>query len=162
MKSSTLTTEATEDPDLTALCSYWAAKCAGRKMPRRSDIDPTEIPLLLPHVFITEVHQPLRFRFRLVGTAICDRWNENYSGKWLDELALGEDREAVLRQYERAWRSAAPSFDSAEFTNELGRYLHYRRLLLPLSDDGNTPNMLLGAQKAIGVDGYQVPLPKWA
>jgi hypothetical protein len=155
-------TEANHDPDLTALHRYWTVKCAGRKMPRRSDLDPTEIPSLLPHLFITEVHFPLRFRFRLVGTAICERWAENYNGKYLDELSLGEERQAVLTQYELAARTAAPCYDSAEFTNELGRYLHYRRLLLPLSDDGETPTMLLGAQKAIGVDGYSVPLPKWA
>ena len=155
------TCEAAQDPDLTALHEYWAGKCNGRKMPRRGDIDPTEIPSLLPHVFIAEIHHPLRFRFRLVGTAICDRWNENYNGKWLDELALGNERAAVMQQYDRAAASAVPQFDSTEFTNEFGRYLHYRRLLLPLSDDGNTPTMLLGAQKAIGVDGYSVPLPKW-
>ena len=150
------------DPDLKALHEYWAGKCGGRKMPSRSDIDPTEIPGLLPHVFIAEVHQPGRFRFRLVGTAICERWGENYSGKWLDELSLGEERDAVLQQYAHALQSAAPSYDSAEFTSEFGRYLNYRRLLLPLSCDGETPTMLLGAQKAMGVDGYLVPVPKWA
>jgi len=150
------------DPVLAALHAYWAGKCAGRRMPRRSDIDPTEIPSLLPHLFIVEIHNPLRFRFRLVGTAICDRWAENYNGKWLDELSLGEERATVLRQYELAARSGQPRYDSAEFTNELGRYLHYGRLLLPLSDGGEVPTMLIGAQKAIGVDGYQVPLPKWA
>jgi len=157
-----LTTETDPDPDLTALHEYWTGKCAGRKMPCRGDIDPTEVPTLLPHLFMVEIHAPLRFRFRLVGTAICDRWAENYQGKWLDELSLGEDREAVLRQYELAAKTAMPRYDSAEFTNEFGRYLHYRRLLLPLSDDGEIPTMLIGAQKAIGVDGYLVPLPKWA
>ena len=44
------------------------------------------------------------------------------------------------------------------------RYLHYRRLLLPLSDTGEVPAMLFGVQKAIGIDGYLVGaprVPKW-
>ena len=32
---------------------------------------------------------------------------------------------------------------------------------LPLSDDGITPNMPLGIQKAIGIDGYKIHVPRW-
>ena len=69
-----------ESAKLAGLLAYWRGKCAGRKMPRRSDIDPTEIPSFLPEVFIAEIHDPLRFRFRLVGSRICERWSENYTG----------------------------------------------------------------------------------
>ncbi len=130
-------------------------------MPRRSDIDPTEIPSLLPHLLIAEIHQPMRFRLRLVGSAICQRWGKDYTGKWLDELDLDNERAAVVEQYSAAAREAAPRFDVERFVNERGRYLHYRRLLLPLSEDGRTPNMLLGCQKAVGVDGFQVAVPRW-
>jgi len=154
--------EAISDPDLAVLYDYWDLKRGSRRMPRRAEIDPSDFLPVLPHVFIAEVHPPGRFRFRLVGTAICERWGENYTGKWLDELALDRERDNILSQYERALRTASPRFDAAEFTNEHGRYLHYHRLLLPLSEDDQRPNLLLGAQKAIGIEGYQVPLPKWA
>jgi hypothetical protein len=70
-----------DDPDLTALHAYWTGKCGSRAMPRRVDIDPTEIPSLLPHIFIVEIHPPLRFRFRLVGSAICERWGGEPHGQ---------------------------------------------------------------------------------
>ena len=76
----------TDDPDLSALRAYWTGKCFGRAMPRRTDINPREIPSLLPHMMILEIHEPLRFCFRLVGTKICERWGDNHTGKWLDEL----------------------------------------------------------------------------
>jgi hypothetical protein len=153
-----MTIAALDDPDLMALRAYWASKCGDATMPRRADIDPTEIPALLPYLCIAEIHQPQRFRFRLIGSAICRRWGENYTGKWLDEFDLAGERTAILEQYAAAAQSAKPRYDTAEFVNEHGRYLHYRRLLLPLSDDGTTPNMLLGAQKPIGIDGYRVPV----
>ena len=156
---SSLTT--TDDPDLMALCAYWTGKCGSRAMPRRADINPREIVSLLPHIMIVEIHEPLRFCFRLVGTKICERWGENHTGKWLDELDFDGERLAVLGQYASVARTGAPRFDVEEFVNGGGRYLHYRRLLLPLSEDGFTPNMLLGAQKAIGVEGYQRSVPKW-
>jgi hypothetical protein len=151
-----------EDPNLTALHEYWASKCRGREMPRRADIEPAEIPALLPIVFLIEIHEPMRFRFRLIGSAICDRWNENNVGKWLDEVAHDGEIATVLGQYASAVRSGTPRYDTEEFVNENGQYLHYRRLLLPLSEDGHTPNMLIGGQNAIGIDGYKWPLPKWA
>ena len=33
---------------------YWHGKCAGRPMPTRADIDPLDIPRLLPHVYLVE------------------------------------------------------------------------------------------------------------
>jgi hypothetical protein len=156
-----MTIEAIDDADLTALYAYWSSKCRHRTIPRRADIDPTEIPALLPHLFIAEILQPLRFRFRLIGSAICDRWGENSTGKFLDELSLDGERKTVMAQYAFVAETNRPRFDTEEFVNEHGRYLHYRRLLLPLSDDGVTANRLFGGQKAIGVDGYRIAAPKW-
>jgi hypothetical protein len=156
----TLTPLTLGDPDLTALYAYWATKCEGRAMPRRADINPREIPSLLPDIFLMEIHHPLRFCFRLVGSMICKRWNENTTGKWLDELDFGVGKAMVMEQYATVARTGAPRCDIKEFVGHNGRYLHYRRLLLPLSEDGTKPNMLLGLQKAIGIDGFNVP-PKW-
>jgi hypothetical protein len=149
------------DPDLKALFAYWTSKLAGRAIPRRSDINPEEIRSLLPDIFIMDIHHPLRFRFRLVGTMICQRWHEDNTGKWLDELDYDGVRAMVLEQYVTVARTGAPRCDIADFVRDGGRHLHYRRLLLPLSEDGINPNMLLGMQKAIGLDGFQVSAPKW-
>jgi hypothetical protein len=151
-----------DETDLTALQAYWTGECGSRAMPQRSDIEPRRIPSLLPNVFIVEIYQPFRFCFRLAGTNICKRWGQNLTGKWLDELDFDGERTNVLEQYANVARTGEPRLDTKEFVNGYGRYLHYRRLLLPLSEDGHTPNMLLGAQKAIGIDGYQVAVPKWA
>lgn len=148
------------DPDLETLYAYWVRRCGGRPMPCRADIDPRDIVSVIPLVFIADIFQPLRFRFRLVGTVICSRWNEDLTGKWLDELAFDGERDAVLEQYAAVARTGLPRLDNEEFVNEDSRYLHYKRLLLPLSEDGQTPDRLIGIQKAIGIDGYLTAIPK--
>ncbi|WP_367575660.1 PAS domain-containing protein [Pelagibius sp.] len=54
------------------LYDYWRAlsqRCGG--IPQRDDLDPAEIPSLLPFVFIVEkLPEDGRYRFRLSGTAI--------------------------------------------------------------------------------------------
>lgn len=149
-----------DDPDLAALFEYWAGRCGDRPMPCRADINPKDIVSVIPLVFITDIFRPLRFRFRLVGTAICNRWHEDLTGRWLDELRFDGELEAVLEQYGSVARTGIPRIDKEEFVNEETRYFHYQRLLLPLSEDGQTPNMLIGIQKAIGVDGYLTALPR--
>jgi hypothetical protein len=130
-------------------------------MPCRADIRPSEIRGLLPHVFIADIFEPLCIKFRLVGSAICARWGVNPTGKWLNELDLDGERARVFEQFESVARTGEPRLDIEEFVNDHGRYLHYRRLLLGLSDDGVKPNMLLGIQKAIGMDGFKTKIHRW-
>jgi hypothetical protein len=153
--------KALDDPDLSVLYAYWMRQCGDRPMPCRADIKPREIASLLPQVFLADICQPLRFRFRLVGSAICDRWHDDFTGKWLDELDFDGELATVLEQYASVAQTGVPRADIVEFVNEETRYLHYRRLLLPLSEDYQTPNMLIGMQKALGSDGYRTALPKW-
>src|SRR5258706_10751243 len=52
------------------LYRYWLAKRAGRSMPARRDLDPCDIPKLLPYVMIVD-NVDDRLRWRLVGTAVA-------------------------------------------------------------------------------------------
>src|SRR3546814_13638668 len=53
------------------LLQYWSERAAGRAAPRRSDIDPLDLPSsLLPHLLLIDVERdPPDFRYRLAGTA---------------------------------------------------------------------------------------------
>lgn len=52
-----------EDPEWLArsgqaiktMYAYWKSKCNGNRLPRRSDIDPVEMPRMLPQITIVEV-----------------------------------------------------------------------------------------------------------
>lgn len=57
-------------PRIRRCWDYWTAKRGDRAMPARADIDPAEIPDLLPYIVLTEVLAgPPFLRYRLVGTA---------------------------------------------------------------------------------------------
>ena len=96
------------DPDLAALYAYWSRQCNGRPMPRRADISPRGMVSLLPQIFIADICQPLRFRFRLVGSTICDRWHNDLTGQWLDMLKFDGELETVLEQFASVARTGLP------------------------------------------------------
>ncbi|MBT3371592.1 MAG: PAS domain-containing protein [Rhodospirillaceae bacterium] len=132
------------------LYDCWRQARGPRAMPARADMDPLSMPRqLLPNIFLLEVHQaPQRFRFRLVGTAVVAMLGEDWTGKFVDELRQANQQ--VTDQYVETLKRREPT----EFHNEYSKYdpsvqrkrlMHYRRLLLPMSDDEVTVNMLLGA-----------------
>ena len=56
--------------DVAVVYRLWDGKRQGRGIPARADFDPLEIPPhILPGILLIDVaHDPLHFRYRLVGT----------------------------------------------------------------------------------------------
>lgn len=74
------------------LHEYWRSKAgADGSVPQRRDIDPTDLPDLLPNLMLVDVERdPLRFRYRLVGTRVVDFSYHDFTGTYLDEAGWGE------------------------------------------------------------------------
>jgi hypothetical protein len=130
---------------LIKLRDYWRTKAGDRSMPSRADIDPAEIRALLPHVGLIEIGpSPQRFQFRLVRTEVVRAVCLELTGHYLDEIDLHDHRARIIEQYAKAANSAEPVCSIEEYTLKDGRHLRYERMLLPLSNDGKSVDMLLG------------------
>src|ERR1700691_1946571 len=91
------------DPRLELAYEYWLRKAAGRKLPRRRDIDPIEIPKLLPDVMLVDVEPDGRYRYRLIGTENTQAQGITATGRYLDEVLPGpEYRNHVLSLYDES------------------------------------------------------------
>ena len=134
-----------EHPTLRLLFRYWDERRGGRSMPSRRDIDPLDIPKLLPHILLIDVsYDPLVFRFRLAGTEITGLFGEEITGKTTEEIQNQRLGRLLRKSYEEVIRVRLPSAKTSTYEGR-NRYLRYTRLLLPLSADGEVIDMLLGA-----------------
>jgi len=131
-------------PILVALFDYWDGKRNDRPMPARDDIDPVEIPRLLPNVYLVDVGETiLDYRFRLMGTAAVEGFGEDRTGRDFTILTKVDNSARVLSEYEAVVQSAHPGYlDAMPISREDFHRIYYR-LILPLSDDGTRVNMLL-------------------
>jgi hypothetical protein len=133
-----------ENADFLAFHEYWQRKGESKGMPARADIDPLDIPQLLANIFLIDVvpGEPRRFRFRLVGTRITELEGE-MTNRFLDEFIPGAAGTAMARHYEDA---AQGRLSVRHETLHWRRrdYVNYDVLLLPLSSDGRTVDMLFG------------------
>lgn len=127
---------------LDALLAYWRAKCAGRRMPKRSDINPAEIPRLLSVLtMIDRVGE--RFRFRLVGTAIVEAIGADPTGQFIDELLPPARLASATHFYRRVFDERRPLRNRAGLGTGDDLKVIASRLAVPLSEDGVTVNIAL-------------------
>lgn len=135
--------EALGDGVVAALFSYWEEKAAGAEMPQRSAIDPIEIPHLLPTLYMLEPLGDGAFRFRLAGTGVRELFDAEVTGRRVDEvLTTPELRENARRSYETLMRERRPWLTRTEYELNGGETVHYRRLALPLGQDGVVERIL--------------------
>ena len=131
---------------LKILYAYWQEIRRGRPAPTRADIDPARIVSVLPIISLYDVEDsPRRYRIRLTGTRNVSWYGCDLTGSYLDEIDLGGDSAAMFSFIDKVVLKEVPGHMTGEYTKQDGRTIRYERLLLPLSNDGDRVDMLLGA-----------------
>lgn len=122
------------------LFEYWDRIRAGRKAPRREEIEPSDIRQLLGDTFILDISGQLRsISYRLAGTRLCAAYGQELKGvgflvPW-DEKDCFELTSAIAKVY----RDGVPQIVCSIAKTQTGRQVEFETLLLPLNpiDDQN-------------------------
>jgi len=131
-------------PGLRALYDYWDERRSGRNMPGRQDLDPLDVPALLPNLMLIDVAvAPFRMAYRVVGTALVERMGRDTTGMSVEEAYVGSDWEKILKDYLYVIEKRQPCLRQNRSTDAKGRHLISQRLLLPLSSAGKVVDMIL-------------------
>lgn len=135
----------TFDPRLQRFYAYWDERRRGRRFPARADLDPTEFAYILGYVMLIDVlYEPLRFRFRLHGSELVRHGGYDMTGKDIEEVPGEENKRALRERCLSLLASRQPQLvRSARLLD--GRSMRYEAVWVPLSDDGETINMLMRA-----------------
>lgn len=134
-----------DDERLQRLFAYWNARRGDRPAPARADIDPLDIPDLLSIVTLVDVlHDPLRFRYRLIGTAVAQALRRDSTGRFVDEALYGSEAPAMFATYERLATEVRPFRRWSRLAWNEQEWLRLEALELPLIDDAGQVVMILG------------------
>jgi hypothetical protein len=135
-------------PRIHRLHGYWQQQRdkRGGQLPRRGDIAPEQIRDLLPNIMIVDVERdPMRFRYRLVGTRVVEYNGVEFTGRYLGEIGWPEEQD-LIDSYAFVVNSRRPFFGLLDWglvTGAVGRCEFVR---LPLSEDGEAVTQILAME----------------
>jgi hypothetical protein len=99
---------------LRSLVRYWDEKRGDRSMPARREIDPTEIPRLLPIALIAD-SPPAGPRIRLLGSETTNAYGREIAGQLIEDVEFGEFTPSWRDAFARVRRSEGPASASGMF-----------------------------------------------
>ncbi|SMF33101.1 PAS domain-containing protein [Tistlia consotensis] len=141
------------------LHAYWRSLCRDGLLPARRDVEPTDIKALLPNILLMDIEQdPLRVRYRLVGTAIAELSRRDITGLYLDEIRFDEPRERSIFEagYRLLLATRAPVFGRILWLARADMTLTYESAIFPLAGDGRTIDKAIAVEHYLDVDPREV------
>ncbi|MEQ9641584.1 MAG: PAS domain-containing protein [Alphaproteobacteria bacterium] len=135
-----------DDDELRHMWDYWLARSRDGRLPARGDIEPLDLRAIMGALTILDVIDSggkQRFQYRLWGTRVLELFGEELTGKFADELGFDPEGhiQAALEDVRRTgkphfWQRPLPPHRQLD-------HVSYRRLALPLGDDGETVDRIL-------------------
>lgn len=133
------------DRKLRRLYDYWRSLCRGASPPSRRDIDPVEIPELLPNIFLIDVIGDAEdFVFRLAGSLVEEAFSMALRGRSIAEIHRAAGTPIPVAQHIEVARGGGPRYREGSVLVAGRGHWRTQRLLLPLSSDGRIVDVLVG------------------
>lgn len=136
-------------PEMQALHAHWLTMRGDRSMPARRDFNPATVRDLLPHLMLIDVFpqapREQRYRVRLHGTAQVNSLGADWTGRFVHEMTDPEAADRLCAIGDHIVETHEPWMSTGDVYYQPNRpYSRFETILLPLSDDDATVNMVLG------------------
>ncbi|HTT98881.1 MAG TPA: PAS domain-containing protein [Rhizomicrobium sp.] len=137
-----------EPPPLGFVRNYWLTRRGAAAMPRRSDIAPSDMKAYLPNILLADVVRGGEdFRYRVVGSQLQRYFSGNPTGILMSDALMVfsvETAERTIQVYREVVERRAPLRIRGAGSIYAQHAKLFDALLTPLSDDGETVNLVLG------------------
>jgi len=121
---------------------YWLSKVSQTDIPRRADIDPLDIPRLLPNILLWDVADYGDYECRLAGSEVDLSMGVSLKGGRLGDIQCPLIDEA-RQEFDAVRDDGMVSFAERTMAWVGKPFLYYRHLLMPLADDAGEIDTLV-------------------
>lgn len=129
--------------DLSQLLSMWLDRCKAGELPARAAFDPLDMRKLLGRIVIVDVlSDPLRFRFRLVGTEWVTRFGFDPTNTLVEDFPRVQSRAFIKDVMSKTVQERVPLMVRRSVIID-NQYFRYGMLLMPLASDGKAVDMIM-------------------
>jgi hypothetical protein len=124
---------------------YWLGKKGDRLFPSRRDFDPmVEITQLARNIMLLDVsHDPLDFRYRLIGSAVREHLGSDWTGRRWSEIEFQRAPNPIWLHHQWVVDNRAPRFLRPNYIGPHRTFMFVESAVLPLGDDPDRVEMLM-------------------
>lgn len=125
---------------------YWLKACPENSgpYPCRSDIKISDLRNRMSNVAILDIeNNPLDFRYRLIGTRLCEFLYHDYTGKKLSELDGKGPGSRIWSILEEVKNSGSPLYREVPYVGPKADFRQASTLYLPLASDHHTVDKIM-------------------
>lgn len=147
------------DPRVGQLLDFWYASRGAHPYPAQRDLDLMTVPPLLPNLFILDALPDGDFRYRFIGTKIDEHMGMSLTGRLFSDARSGRILREITQFFSRIVDTGQLGLLATRLPSEKFEWVRYTRFGLPLADDYETINKILGLYlfEPIREDAYQTP-----
>jgi hypothetical protein len=139
------------------LLKFWKRNLGTAKIPPWQVIESENLTRLSTSLSFLDVvgeGDAARFRIRFHGSMVAAVYGaEDCRGRYLDDVIAAKNHRTGVAPYFHALKSGCPVYTIHDVTDRNGRTIHFERLLLPFSIDGERVDRILAAFEFICEDG---------
>ena len=129
--------------EMVEIYQYWLDVKGDKLMPSRADINPVDIPKLLPNITLARVEDDGRYKITLVGSKNVNALGVELTGKYLDEI--GPLYDDAKWRYDWLVENKRPYIYEGKHNWSEKNYLDFSVIGLPLSENGEDVNGMMFA-----------------
>lgn len=139
------------------LLNFWMRHRGTHRVPQWQAVKAenlTRVSADLSFLDVTGSDGNVRFQIRFHGATIAQVYGSaDCRGKYLDEIIPVANHPTGLAPYHRAMGGGHPVYTIHDVRDRQGRVIHFERLLLPFSRDGENVDRILASFEFICEDG---------
>jgi hypothetical protein len=140
------------------LFDYWQRSAGQRPMPARSDLDPFEVPRLLPNIGLIDIGAGVDdASFRLAGTRLYEIYGREITGRRVGDVFAGDAAQYWRRIHARVVDKGLPLHGVVRGPAPGRDHIILFWLRLPLSADGRQVDRILCHDIAAPSDSDRAP-----
>lgn len=139
------------------LLKFWKRHLGTAKIPRWQAIEAEDLTRLSASLSFLDVvgeGDTARFLIRFHGSMIAGVYGaDDCHGRYLDDVIATRNHRTGVAPYFQALKSGCPVYTIHDVSDRNGRLIHFERLLLPFSNDGERIDRIVAAFEFICEDG---------
>lgn len=139
------------------LLKVWERSLGAGRIPQWQSIKVENLTRLsdtLSFVDVVGSGNTARFQIRYYGKTISKAYSAlDFRGKFLDEIVPADRQRIALAPYRQTLACGQPVYTIHDLSDRDGRTIHFERLLLPFSRDGEGVDRILASLEFICEDG---------